>query len=82
MIRGLLRSVLDWLFNRLGLVVLDKADYRYSPEAGRSDGMKWIVRLLRRLFGTGPSMAEAMAQFRKEGRHWTQWPRKCDGKYP
>lgn len=28
MIRGLLRSVCDWLFNRLGLVVLDWADYR------------------------------------------------------
>ena len=26
-IRGLLRSVLDWVFNRLGLVVLDMADY-------------------------------------------------------
>ncbi len=28
MIRGLLRSALDWLFRRLGLVVLDKADYQ------------------------------------------------------
>ncbi len=28
MIRGLLRSALNWLFNRLGLVVLDRADYR------------------------------------------------------
>ena len=27
-IRGLLRSALDWLFNRWGLVVLDQADYR------------------------------------------------------
>ena len=28
MIRGLLRSLADRLFNRLGLVVLDQADYR------------------------------------------------------